>query len=245
MPNAAVIVTTIRALKMHSGRFKIVAGKPLDPGLEREDMSALEAGICNLEKQIENVRAHGVPSVVAINVFPTDTDKEHEFVRRRSLAAGAFGAEISEVFAKGGEGGRALATAVDRACEKGGGKFKFLYPLEAPVHEKIETIAKTMYGAAGIECSEQAKADIARYEKAGYGGLPICMAKTHLSLSAEPEKKGRPTGFTLPVREVRLSAGAGFLYPLCGEMKTMPGLGSRPGLENVDIDANGEIVGLF
>ena len=245
VPNAAVIVTTIRALKMHSGRFRIVAGKPLDPGLEREDMPALEAGICNLEKQIENVRAHGIPSVVAINLFPTDTAKEHDFVRRRALAAGAFAAEVSEVFSKGGEGGRALAASVDRACEEAPGKFKFLYPLEAPVHEKIETIAKTMYGASGIECSDQAEADIARYEKAGYGALPICMAKTHLSLSSDPDKKGRPTGFKLPVREVRLSAGAGFLYPLCGEMKTMPGLGSRPGLENVDIDANGEIVGLF
>ena len=244
-PNAAVVVTTIRALKMHSGRFRIVAGKPLDPALEREDMGALEAGICNLEKQIENVRAHGIPAVVAINRFPSDTDKEYDFIRRRAKDAGAFGAEVSEVFAKGGEGGRALATAVDLACEKGGGKFKFLYELGAPVHEKIETIAKRMYGADGIVCSDQAKADIARYEGLGYGGLPICMAKTHLSLSADPEKKGRPKGFTLPVREVRLSAGAGFLYPLCGEMKTMPGLGSKPGLENVDIDAAGEIVGLF
>jgi len=244
-PSAAVVVTTVRALKMHSGRFKIVAGKPLDPGLEREDMGALEAGVCNLEKQIENVRAHGIPAVVAINRFPSDTDKEYDFIKRRALAAGAFGAEVSEVFAKGGEGGRALASAIDAACEKGGGKFAPLYPLEMPVREKIETIAKKMYGADGIECSDEAKADIARYEKLGYGALPVCMAKTHLSLSADPEKKGRPRGFTLPIREVRLSAGAGFLYPLCGEMKTMPGLGSRPGLENVDIDANGEIVGLF
>jgi formate--tetrahydrofolate ligase len=134
--------------------------------------------------------------------------------------------------------------AIDAACDKGG-KFRFLYPLEAPVKEKVETIARQMYGADGIDWSEQASADVARYEQLGFGALPICMAKTHLSLSADPEKKGRPTGFRLPVREVRLSAGAGFLYPLCGEMKTMPGLGSKPGLENVDLDAAGNIVGLF
>ena len=245
VPTAAVVVTTIRALKMHSGRFKIVPGKPLDPALDREDLGAIEAGIGNLEKQLENVRAHGIPAVVAINRFPADTDREHDLVRRRALAAGAFGAEVSEVFGKGGEGGRALAQAVDAACTKGGGKFRFLYPLEAPVKEKVETIAKTMYGADGVDWSDQASADVARYEQLGYGNLPICMAKTHLSLSADPERKGRPTGFRLPVREVRLSAGAGFLYPLCGEMKTMPGLGSKPGLENVDLDAQGTIVGLF
>ncbi len=244
VPNAAVIVTTIRALKMHSGRFRIVPGKPLDPALEREDLSAIEAGIGNLEKQLENVAAHGIPAVVAINRFPGDTDREHDLVRKRALAAGAFGAEVSEVFGKGGEGGLALAKAVDAACDKGG-KFRFLYALEAPVKEKVETIAKRMYGADGVDFSDQASQDIARYEKLGYGDLPICMAKTHLSLTSDPEKKGRPKGFRLPVREVRLSAGAGFLYPLCGEMKTMPGLGSRPGLENVDIDANGDIVGLF
>ena len=244
-PTAAVVVTTVRALKMHSGRFRIVPGKPLDPGLEREDLPALEAGIGNLEKQIENVRAHGIPAVVAINRFPSDTDREHDLIRKRSLGAGAFGAEVSEVFGKGGEGGRALATTLDAACEKGGGKFRFLYPLEAPVKEKIDAIARRMYGADGVDFSEEAEADVARYEKLGYGALPICMAKTHLSLTAEPERKGRPTGWRLPIRQVRLSAGAGFLYPLCGEMKTMPGLGSRPGLENVDLDERGDIVGLF
>jgi formate--tetrahydrofolate ligase len=245
VPSAAVVVTTIRALKMHSGRFRIVPGKPLDPGLDREDLSAIEAGIGNLEKQIENVGAHGVPAVVAINRFPADTDREHDLVRRRALAAGAVGAEVSEVFGKGGEGGLALAAAVEKACEKGAGKFRFLYEVEAPVKEKVETIARRMYGADGVDWSDQANADVARYEALGYGRLPICMAKTHLSLTADPERKGRPTGFRLPVREIRLSAGAGFLYPLCGEMKTMPGLGSRPGLEHVDLDARGEIVGLF
>jgi formyltetrahydrofolate synthetase len=244
-PNAAVVVTTVRALKMHSGRFRIVPGKPLDPGLEREDLSAVESGIGNLEKQIENVRLHGLPAVVAVNRFPTDTDREHDLVKKRAVAAGAFAAEVSEVFGKGGEGGKALASAVEAACEKGDAKFRFLYPLDAPVKDKIHTIATKMYGADGVDYTEQADEEIARYEKQGFGDLPICMAKTHLSLTADPEKKGRPTGFRLPVKTVRLSAGAGFLYPLCGEMKTMPGLGSRPGLENVDLDERGEIVGLF
>ena len=245
VPSAAVVVTTVRALKMHSGRFKIAPGKPLDPGLEREDLDAIEAGLGNLEKQVENVAAHGLPAVVAINRFPSDTDREHALVAKRALAAGAFAAEVSEVFGKGGEGGMALARAVEGACERGGGKFRFLYPLEAPVREKIETIARRMYGADGVDLSPEAEADVARYEAMGFGHLPICMAKTHLSLTADPERKGRPTGFRLPVRSVRLSAGAGFLYPLCGTMQTMPGLGSKPGLEGVDLDARGDIVGLF
>ncbi len=245
VPDAAVIVTTVRALKMHGGGFRIVPGKPLDPALERENLPAIEAGIGNLEKQVENVRLHGIPAVVAINRYPTDTDREHELIRRRALACGASACEVSEVFAKGGEGGLALARAVEAACEKGEASFRFLYPLDAPVKDKVETIATKMYGAAGVDWSPEASDDVARYERLGYGGLPICMAKTHLSLTADPSVKGRPTGFRLPVRSVRLAAGAGFLYPLCGEMKTMPGLGSHPGLENVDLDANGEIVGLF
>jgi formyltetrahydrofolate synthetase len=229
---------------MHSGRFKVVAGKPLDPGLEREDLDAVEAGIGNLEKQLENVAAHGVPAVVAVNRFPSDTDREHDLVRRRALAAGAVAAEVSDVFAKGGEGGVAVARAVEKACEKGS-SFRFLYSLEASVREKIETIAVRMYGADGIDLSPEAEADAARFEALGFGGLPICMAKTHLSLTADPERKGRPKGFRLPVRQIRLSAGAGFLLAICGTMQLMPGLGSRPGLENVDLDASGEIAGLF
>jgi formate--tetrahydrofolate ligase len=244
VPSAAVVVTTVRALKMHSGRFRVVAGKPLDPGLEREDLSAVEAGIGNLEKQLENVAAHGIPAVVAVNRFPTDTDREHDLVRRRALAAGAVAAEVSDVFAKGGEGGKAVARAVEAACERGG-SFRFLYPLDLPIREKIETIATRMYGADGVDLSPEAEADAARFEALGFGGLPICMAKTHLSLTADPDRKGRPTGFRLPVRSIRLSAGAGFLLALCGTMQLMPGLGSRPGLENVDLDAAGEIVGLF
>jgi formyltetrahydrofolate synthetase len=243
-PDAALLVATVRALKMHSGRFRIVPGKPLDPGLLKEDLDALKAGMGNLEKQIENVRKHGIPVVVAINRFPTDTDAEHQAIRRAALDAGAAGAAVSEVFGKGGGGGADLAAAVEKACDQGA-SFKHLYPLQAPIASKIETIAKEMYGADGIDVLPEAAADIARYEKAGYRDLPICMAKTHLSLSHDPSLKGRPKGFRLPVRSVRLAAGAGFLYPLCGTMMTMPGLGSEPGLERVDIDAQGRIVGLF
>ncbi len=243
-PDAAVLVCTVRALKMHSGRFHIVAGKPLDPGLLVEDLDALAAGVVNLEKQIENVRRHGIPVVVAINRFPSDTAAEHAFLRQAALAAGASGAEVSEVFSSGGAGGLALAEALEKACA-GGAKFKHLYALEAPIKSKIETIATQMYGADGVDFQPEASADIERYEKAGYGALPICMAKTHLSLSHDGHLKGRPKGFRLPIRGVRLSAGAGFLVPLVGTMMTMPGLGSEPGLERVDIDAQGRIVGLF
>jgi len=243
-PDAAVLVCTVRALKMHSGRFRIVAGKPLDPGLLIEDLDALGAGIGNLEKQIENVRQHGIPVVVAINRFPSDTAAEHAFIRKAALAAGASGAEVSEVFGQGGGGGLALAEALEQACAQGT-RFKHLYALETPITSKIETIARQMYGADGVDYQPEATADIERYEKAGYGALPICMAKTHLSLSHDASLKGRPKGFRLPIRGVRLSAGAGFLVPLVGTMMTMPGLGSEPGLERVDIDSDGRIVGLF
>jgi formate--tetrahydrofolate ligase len=243
-PDAALLVTTVRAMKMHSGRFRIVPGKPLDEGLLREDLDALRAGVGNLEKQVENVLAHGVPVVVAINRYPTDTDREHEAVRRAALDAGAAACEVSDVFASGGDGGRRIAAAIETAAASGA-SFRHLYPLDAPVKDKVHAIATAMYGAEGVDYAPEAEADVARYEALGYGRLPICMAKTHLSLSHDPNRKGRPTGFRLPVRSVRLAGGAGFLYPLCGEMMTMPGLGSSPGLENVDLDERGEIVGLF
>jgi formate--tetrahydrofolate ligase len=244
VPDAALLVTTVRAMKMHSGRFRIVPGKPLDEGLLREDLDALRAGIPNLAKQIENVHAHGVPVVVAINRFPTDTDAEHAAIREAALAAGASDCRVSDVFARGGEGGVEIAKAIEKAAAKGS-RFRFLYPLEASVQEKIATIATSMYGADGVDYSPEAQADVERYERLGFGRLPICMAKTHLSLSHDPSLKGRPKGFRLPIRAVRLAGGAGFLYPLCGEMMTMPGLGSSPGLENVDLDDQGRIVGLF
>lgn len=243
-PSAALLVCTVRALKSHSGRFRIVPGKPLPKALLEEDLDSLAAGMPNLEKQIENVKAHGVPVVVAINRFPTDTDAEHRAIQTAAMAAGASGCEVSDVFTQGGRGGVRIAEAIEKACDSGA-SFQHLYPLDAPVREKIETIARRMYGADGVDFAPEADADIDRYEGLGYGHLPICMAKSHLSLSHDAALKGRPTGFRLPVREVRLAAGAGFLYPLCGTMRTMPGLGSAPGLEGVDLDADGQIVGLF
>jgi len=243
-PNVVVLVCTVRALKMHSGEFSVVAGKPLDEGLLKENIPALEKGCSNLEKQIENMRLFGVPVVVAVNKFTTDTDKEIEFLKKKAIDAGAEDAVLSEVWAKGGEGGKDLAKAVVEACEKPS-DFKFLYPLDIPIKKKIEKIAIEIYGAAKVEYAPLAQKKINMYTKMGFDKLPLCMAKTHLSLSHDPKLKGRPTGFTLPVRDVRASVGAGFLYPLCGEMRTMPGLPSVPAGTKVDIDKDGKVIGLF
>lgn len=244
VPDAVVMVCTVRALKMHSGRFRVVAGKPLDPGLARENLTAIAEGCGNLEKQIENVRLFGVPVVVAINTFGTDTDAEIDLIRQRSLAAGAEGAYRSDVWAKGGAGGEELAAAVLKAAEKPK-QFRFLYELDRPIKEKIETIATKIYGAEGVDYLLAAEQQIKKYTDLGYGNLPICMAKTHLSLSHDPALKGRPRGFRVPIREVRASMGAGFLYPLLGEMRTMPGLPSEPNTWKIDLDENGNVVGLF
>lgn len=244
IPNAAVVVATIRALKMHSGRFKVVAGKPLDPELLKENLEALEQGSENLEKQIENMRYFGIPVVVAINRFSTDTDQEVKLIKKLSLAKGAYAACISDVYQKGGEGGRELAEAVVAACEKKT-NFRFLYPLEAPIKEKIEIIATKIYGADGVTYLPAAEKAIKMYTDMGYADLPVCMAKTHESLSHDKNLKGRPSNFTVPIRDIRLSAGAGFLSPLLGEMRTMPGLPSIPAGEKIDIDKSGKIVGLF
>jgi formate--tetrahydrofolate ligase len=244
-PDAAVVVATIRALKMHGGVGKIVAGKPLDPALLQENVAAVTAGGANLAKQIENVSLFNVPVVVAINAFPTDTAAEVEAVRQVSLAAGARAAVIANHWATGGEGAADLAEAVWTAAEEGAPNFRLLYPDDMPLAQKIETIAIQVYGAAGVDISPVAAKQLAQYEALGFGKLPICMAKTQYSLSHDAALKGRPTGFRVPIREVRLSAGAGFVTPLAGEMRTMPGLPSRPGGENIDIDARGEIVGLF
>lgn len=243
-PDAVCMVATVRALKMHSGAFKVVAGKPLDRGLVEENIDALRRGMCNLEKQIENARLFGVPVVVAINRFVTDTEKELELVRERALAAGAEDAVVAEVHARGGEGGAALAEAVVRAAEKPAA-FRFLYELDQPITTKIETIATQVYGARGIEVMPTARKQIAWIEEHGLGGLPVCVAKTHLSLSHDPALKGRPSGFVVPVREIRVSAGAGFVYALTGEISTMPGLPSVPAGTKVDIDEHGRVVGLF
>ncbi|RJP68089.1 MAG: formate--tetrahydrofolate ligase [Candidatus Abyssobacteria bacterium SURF_17] len=244
VPDAIVLVCTVRALKMHSGKFKVVAGKPLAPELIRENIPAIEEGICNLEKHIENIKLHGLECVVAINRFATDTDNEIKFIKKHAEKAGALAAVPSEVHAKGGAGGTELAKAVVAAAEKKK-KFKFLYPLEMSIKDKIETIATKVYGASGADYTPLANEQIERYTKRGFDKLPICMAKTHLSLSHDPKVKGRPTGYRLPIREVRASVGAGFLYPLCGTMSTMPGLPSVPVGEAVDVDKNGRVVGLF
>jgi len=243
-PDAVVMVCTVRALKMHSGRYRVVAGRPLDPGLTREDTKAVEDGCANLEKQIENARLFGVPVVVAINVFDTDTEAEIEVVRRRSLAAGAEGAHLSAVWAKGGAGAEDLARAVLAAAERPK-QFRFLYELDRPIKEKIEVIAAKIYGADGVDYLPAAEQQIAKYTELGFAGLPICMAKTHLSISHDPALKGRPRGFRVPIRDVRASMGAGFLYPLLGEMRTMPGLPSEPNTWKIDLDDDGNVVGLF
>jgi formate--tetrahydrofolate ligase len=241
-PDAAVVVATVRALKAHSGKYKIVAGKPLPEDLLAENPDDVLAGAANLRKQIENVRLHGVSPVVAVNAFPTDHPSEHDAIREVAAAAGARSAVCTH-FADGGRGAAELAEAVAEAAEEPS-DFHFLYPSEASLREKIETVATRVYGAAGVEYSPQAGKQLDTYEKAGFGTLPVCIAKTHLSISSDPSLKGAPTGWTLPVREVRASVGAGFVYPICGEIRTMPGLGTNPAAARIDLDENGEIVGL-
>ncbi len=244
-PDAAVVVATVRALKMHGGVGKIVAGKPLDPALTVENVEAVRIGAANLAKQIENVTIFGVPAVVAINAFPTDTPAEVEAIKEVALASGARSAVVATHFSDGGRGAAALAEAVWEATEDPTRSFQLLYPDEMPLAEKIETIVTKIYGGDGIELLPAARKQLKQYEDLGYGHLPVCMAKTQYSLSHDAALKNRPTGFTVPIREIRLSAGAGFITPLCGEMRTMPGLPSKPGGENIDIDADGNVVGLF
>ena len=244
-PDAAVVVATVRALKMHGGVGRIVAGKPLDPALTEENVEAVRTGASNLAKQIENVRLFGIPVVVAINSFPTDTTAEVEAIRQVALEAGARDAVVATHFVDGGDGAAALAQAVWLAATSGEAAFQLLYPDDAPLGEKILTIATRVYGADGIELMPAAKKALKLYEDLGMGRLPVCMAKTQYSLSHDANLKGRPSGFTVPIRDIRLSAGAGFITPLVGEMRTMPGLPSRPGGENIDIDADGNVVGLF
>jgi formate--tetrahydrofolate ligase len=243
-PNCVVIVATVRALKMHGGVGNVRPGRPLPKELVEENLPALEKGCANLEKHIENARLFGVPVVVAVNRFTEDTDREIELIQKKAVAAGAEGAYISQVWAKGGEGGAELAQAVIAACEKPS-NFKLLYPDDVSIKEKIETIATRIYGADGVDYDIVAERKIEQFTKWGLDKLPICMAKTHLSLSHDSNLKGRPTGFRVPIRDIRPSTGAGFLYPLLGTFSTMPGLPSRPAAEKVDIDSEGRIVGLF
>ena len=243
-PNCVVIVATVRALKMHGGVGNIRPGKPLPKELIEENLPALERGCANLEKHIENARLFGIPVVVAVNRFTQDTDREIDLIRKRAAAAGAEGAYLSEVWAKGGEGGAELAKAVIAACEKPS-TFQLLYPDDASIKEKIETIATKIYGADGVDYDAVAERKIEAFTRWGLDKLPICMAKTHLSLSHDGNVKGRPSNYRIPVRDIRPSAGAGFLYPLLGTFTTMPGLPSRPAAVDIDIDDNGKIVGLF
>jgi formate--tetrahydrofolate ligase len=244
-PDAAVVVATVRALKMHGGVGKIVAGKPLDTALLEENPDAVRVGAANLAAHIEIVRRYGIPAVVAINAFPTDTPAEVEAIREVALAAGAREAVVATHFTDGGAGATALAEAVWDAAEDPARSFQLLYPDDMSLTDKIATIATQIYGADGIDLLPAAQKQLKQYEDLGYGNLPVCMAKTQYSISHDAALKGRPTGFTVPIREVRLSAGAGFITPLCGEMRTMPGLPSKPGGENIDIDADGNVVGLF
>jgi len=243
-PDAAVLVCTIRALKMHSGKFNVVAGKPLSIGLISENLQALREGCSNLKKQIENIKQFGIPCIVAINKFTTDTKKEIALVKKIAMQAGADDVALSEVWAKGSKGGVDLAKAVRKAANKKS-HFKYLYPDSMKIKDKIETIAKKIYGARSVFYSVRAEEKVKLYTKLKYNKFPVCMAKTHLSLSHDPKLKGRPEDFVLPVRDIRASVGAGFLYVLCGEMRTMPGLPTHPAGEKIDIDKNGQIRGLF
>ncbi len=241
-PDAAVIVATVRALKVHSGRFRVVAGRPLPQEMVKENPEDVWAGAANLRKQVENIRIHGVTPVVAINAFPTDHPSEQAAVRDIAEELGVRSA-VCHNFAEGGRGAAELAEAVVEAAEEPS-SFHFLYPIEASLREKIETVATRVYGADGVEYYPPAAEQLESFERNGFGKLCVCIAKTHLSISSDPKLKGAPTGWKLPVREVRASVGAGFVYPICGEMRTMPGLPSHPNAERIDIDDRGEIVGL-
>ena len=245
IPNVVVMVATVRALKMHGGGPKVVAGKPLDAAYTSENLGLLNAGMANLVHHIGIAKKFGIPVVVAINRFFTDSPAELELARKAAIEGGAEDAVVCNHWEEGGAGAKALGEAVMKACEKPSA-FRFLYPLDRSIKEKIETIAREVYGADGVDYSPEAEERIAEYTRLGFDKLPICMAKTHLSLSHDPNLKGVPKGFRVPIRDVRASVGAGFLYPLLGKMSTMPGLPTRPAFFDVDLDLEtGRVVGLF
>jgi formate--tetrahydrofolate ligase len=241
-PDAAVVVATVRALKAHSGRHRIVAGRPLPEALLAENPDEVHIGGANLRKQIENIRLHGVSPVVAINAFPGDHPSEHAAIAEIAASMGARAAVCTH-FVDGGRGAAELAEAVAEAAEEPS-EFRFLYPDSATLREKIETIATKVYGADGVDYDMAAARRLDTFERNGFGHMPVCIAKTHLSLSSDPALMGAPTGWRLPVREVRASVGAGFVYPVCGDMRTMPGLGATPAAHKIDIDDEGNIVNL-
>ena len=247
-PDCVVVVCTVRALKMHGGGPAVTAGTPVPEVYERggEGLDLLKAGVCNVVKHVTNAANFGVPVVVAINRRWHDTLEELNLVREACLGAGAERAVIANHWAQGGYGATDLAVAVKEVCEEGKAAFKLLYPDTLSIKEKLLKIATTIYGAKDVEYSAEAEEQIARYEKLGYGALPVCVAKTHLSLSADAKIKGVPTDFTLPVREVRASVGAGFVYPIIGTMSTMPGLSTRPCFFDIDLDLEtGQVLGLM
>ena len=242
--DAAVLVCSVRALKMHSGKYNVAAGKPLPRELFVESAADVRAGGDNLKAHIGILRRFGAPVIVAINSFPEDTPAELEAIRELAMAAGAEGVAVSRAFAQGSAGALELGEAVVAAAAKTS-EFRWLYPSELPLAHKIHALATQIYGAEEVSFSPRAKEQLAGFESAGFGTLPICMAKTHLSLSHDPKLKGAPRGYVFPIREVRLSAGAGFVYPLAGDMVTMPGLNATPAAQNIDIDSEGRTVGLF
>jgi formate--tetrahydrofolate ligase len=246
-PKAAVIVATVRALKMHGGGPPVTAGKPLQKEYTEENVELLQKGCANLQKHIENARKFGVNVVVAVNKFKTDTEAEIEVVKQAAMEAGAFDAVMANHWALGGAGAADLARAVERACAANDeANFKFLYDLDLTIKEKIEVISKEIYGADGVDYSDAANKQIEQYEKSGFGKLPICIAKTQYSFSCDPSAKGVPTGHRITVREIRACAGAGFVYPICGDIMTIPGLSTRPGFMDIDIDTDtGDVIGLF
>jgi formate--tetrahydrofolate ligase len=241
-PDAAVVVVTVRALKTHSGRYRVVAGKPLPPEMLAESPDDVRAGAANLRAHIDIVRRFGVSPVVAINAFPGDHESEHDVIREVAAEAGVRVAVARHVV-EGGAGARELAQLVVDAAEEPTA-FRYLYELDTPLVEKIEVIAREIYGADGIDLPPTVARQLARFEELGYGRLPVVIAKTHLSLSSDPTLLGAPRGWRLPVREVRAAVGAGYVYAICGEMRTMPGLPKHPGAERIDIDADGNVVGL-
>ncbi len=245
IPQVVVMVATVRALKMHGGGPKVVAGKPLAPEYTDENLDLLRAGLPNLERHIQNALKYGVNVVVAVNSFSTDSPAEVELIRAAALKMGAMDAVVSTHWADGGAGAKKLAVAVITAAEKPT-HFQFLYPMEMSIKDKIETIAREIYRADGVDYTPEAEAAIERYTRLGFDKLPICMAKTHLSFTTDASKKGAPTGFRISVREIRASVGAGFLYPILGDMRTMPGLPTRPVFYDVDLDLEtGKVLGLF
>jgi formate--tetrahydrofolate ligase len=242
-PDAGVVVVTVRALKAHSGNYRVVAGKPLPEAMLQENPDDVRRGADNLRKQIENIAMHGVTPVVAINAFPGDFESEYQVIFDIAAELGVPCA-VSHHFSQGGRGAVDLAHAVVAATEHPS-SYAPLYPTNLPLREKIEIIARRVYGADGVDVSPLAAQQLDTFEKSGFGGFMVCIAKTHLSISSDPKLKGAPTGWRLPVREVRASVGAGFIYAICGDMRTMPGLGSHPAAESIDSDENGDIVGLY